>query len=145
MAFRFTLATVLRFRESIETREERALRKIQLEMARVSRQIDEIDANIAQAQNARNQLLQQPTPAGQLQAMLWEAQGAVEKRKTLLQTLHVLEQQRSKQLQVYQAAHRDHETLINLADEQRAAYELAEARAQQKYLDDIFIARHHRG
>jgi flagellar FliJ protein len=144
MAFRFTLATVLRVRESIERREERALRKIQLEMARVSRQIDEIDTNIVQSQNARIQLLQQPTPAGQLQTMLWEAQGAVEKRKALLQTLQTLEQQRSKQLQVYQAAHRDHETIINLADEQRAAYELAEARAQQKYLDDIFMARHYR-
>jgi flagellar export protein FliJ len=144
MAFRFTLATVLRVRESIEKREERALRKIQLEMARVLRQIDEIDANIAQSQNARNQLLQQPTPAGQLQTMLWEAQGAMEKRKTLLQTLRALEQQRNQQLQVYQAAHRDHETLINLANEQRAAYELADARTQQKYLDDIFMARRHR-
>jgi flagellar FliJ protein len=144
MAFRFTLATVLRYRESIETREERALRKIQLEMARVSRQIDEADAAIAQSQNARNQRLQQPTPAGQLQTMLWEAQGAVEKRKTLLQTLQALEQQRNQQLQIYQAAHRNHETLINLANEQRSAYELAETRAQQKYLDDIFMARRHR-
>ena len=144
MAFRFTLATVLRVKESIERREERALREIQLEMARVSRQIDEIDANIAQSQNARNHLLQQPTPAGQLQTMLWEAQAAVEKRKALLQTLQTLEQQRNQQLKLYQAAHRDHETLINLANEQRTAYELAEARAQQKYLDDIFIARHHR-
>jgi flagellar FliJ protein len=144
MAFRFTLATVLRVKESIERREERALREIQLEMARVSRQIDEIDANIAQSQNARNRMLQQRTPAGQLQTMLREAQGAVEKRKTLLQTLQTLEQQRNQQLLVYQAAHRDCETLINLADGQRAAYELAEARAQQKYLDDIFIARHHR-
>ena len=144
MAFRFTLATVLRVRESIERREERALREIQLEMARVSRQIDEIDANIAQSQNARNHLLQQPIPAGQLQTMLWEAQAAVEKRKALLQTLQALEQQRNQQMQAYQAAHRDHETLINLEDEQRTAYELAQARAQQKYLDDIFIARHHR-
>ncbi len=144
MAFRFTLATVLRVRESIERREERALRKIQLEMARASRQIDEVDAAIAHSHNARNQLLQQPIPAGQLQTMLWEAQAAVEKRKALLQTLQALEQQRNQQMQAYQAAHRDHETLMNLEDEQRTAYELAEARAQQKYLDDIFLARHHR-
>jgi flagellar FliJ protein len=145
MAFRFTLASVLRVRESIERREERALRKIQLEMARVSRQIDQVNAAIAQSQNARNQVLQQPTPAGHLQTMLLEAQRAVEKRNALLQTLQTLEQQRNKQMQVYQAAHRDHETLINLADEQRAAHELVESRAQQKYLDDIFMARHHRG
>ena len=44
MAFRFSLATVLRVRESIELREERALKKIQMEMARVSHEIEELDA-----------------------------------------------------------------------------------------------------
>jgi flagellar biosynthesis chaperone FliJ len=144
MAFRFPLAAVLRFRESIEQREERALQKIQLEMARVSHQIDQLTASIAKEQQAREQALKQAIPAVELQTMLWDAQAAVEKRNALVAALHALEQQRIQQMNVYQAAHRDHETLLNTAAEQRSAYELEQARAQQKFLDDIFIARRHR-
>jgi hypothetical protein len=71
-------------------------------------------------------------------------QGAVETRKQLFTALQGLEQQRQKQMKVYQAAHRDHETMINLFKQQRDAYEMEQARAQQKYLDDIFMARRHR-
>ena len=76
--------------------------------------------------------------------MLWDAQAAVEKKKALIEALHALEEQRIQQMKVYQAAHRDHETLLNMAAEQRSAYELEQARAQQKFLDDIFIGRRHR-
>jgi flagellar export protein FliJ len=145
MAFRFPLATVRRVRESIERREERALQRIQLEMARVSRQIEELNAGIARSHEAQKQALLQPTPAGHLHSMLWEMQGAIENRTTLLNTLQGLEQQRQKQMKVYQAAHRDHETMISMFKEQRDAYEVEQARAQQKYLDDIFMARRHRG
>jgi flagellar FliJ protein len=144
MAFRFPLAAVLRLRESIEQREERALQKIQLEMARVSHQIDQLTASIAKEQQAREQALKQPIPAVELQTMLWDAQAAVEKKKALIEALHALEEQRIQQMKVYQAAHRDHETLLNMAAEQRSAYELEQARAQQKFLDDIFIGRRHR-
>ena len=144
MAFRFPLATVLRVKESIEKREERALQRIQLEMARVARQIEDIDEGLANAQRAREQAMRQTMPAGQLQTMLWEARSALESRKVLVQALQTLEQQRDKQLKIYQAAHREHETLINLKREKHEIYDLEQTRAQQKYLDDIFIARRHR-
>jgi flagellar FliJ protein len=143
MAFRFSLATVLRLRESIERREERALQKIQMEMARVSRQIDELDAGIARAQRERDEALREPMPASHLQAMIWQTESAIEDRKTLQATLHGLEEQRQKQLKIYQAAHRDHETLIDMRNQQRSAYLQEQARMEQKYLDDIFIARRH--
>jgi flagellar FliJ protein len=144
MAFRFPLATVLRVRESMERREERALQRIQMEMARVSHEIGELTAQIAKRHEQREQALRQPMPAGELQTMLWDAQAAVERKKGLLAALHALEQERDRQLKVYQAAHRDHETLLNMAAEQRSAYELEQARKQQKFLDEIFMARHHR-
>jgi len=144
MAFRFPLATVLRVKESIEKREERALQRIQLEMARVARKIEEIDEGIAKARREREQTMQQTMPAGQLQTMLWEAQSALESRKALVQALQTLEHQRDKQVKIYQAAHREHETLINLKREKRELYDLDQTRAQQKYLDDIFMARRHR-
>ena len=144
MAFRFSLATVLRLRESIERREERALKKVQLEMARVSRQIDELNAGIAKAQSERDEALRQPMPASHLQAMMWQTESAIEGWKALQATLHGLEEQRQKQLKIYQVAHRDHETLIDMCNQQRNAYLQEQARMEQKYLDDIFIARRHR-
>jgi len=144
MAFQFPLATVLRLRESIERREERALKKIQMEMAGASRQIEELDAAIARAQRERDGALREPMPASHLQAMLAQTALTIEGRKTLQATLRGLEEQRLKQLKVYQAAHRDHEMLIEMRKQQRNAYLLEQERMEQKYLDDIFIARRHR-
>jgi flagellar FliJ protein len=143
MAFRFSLATVLRLRESIERREERALQKIQMEMARVSRQIEELNAGIARARSERDEALRQTMPASHLQAMLGQTESAIEGRKALQATMAELEEQRQRQLKIYQAAHRDHETLIDMRNQQRDAYLRGQARMEQKYLDDIFIARRH--
>ena len=144
MAFRFTLATVLRVRESIERREERALQRIQLEMARVARQIEELNEALKKAYEAREQALRHAMSAVELQTMLYQAQATVAAKNALLLTLQKLEEQRLKQMKVYQAAHRDHETMINLFNEQRDMYEVEQVRAQQKYLDDIFMGRRHR-
>jgi flagellar FliJ protein len=144
MAYRFPLATVLRVRENLEKREERALQKIQLEVARVLRQLDELSAEIAKAHDAREQVMQRPIAAGQLQALLWAMQATVEKRKTLVHHLHTLEQERDKQMNVYRAVHRDREMLTDMFDRQSDAYEQEQDRSEQKKLDDIFIARHSR-
>ena len=144
MAFRFPLAAVLRVWESIERREERALQRIQLEMARVSRQVDELSAEMAKAQTARELALRQQMPAGHLQDMLRQAEAAAERKTALLNTLRTLEQQRDKQLKLYQTAHRDHETILSMLQQQRTVYEQEQVRTQQKYLDDIFMARRHR-
>lgn len=144
MAFRFPLASVLRVRESIEQREERALQRIQMEMARVSHQIEELTAMIAGAHDAQSEALRQPIPAGYLHTLLWEEQSAVERRKVLVTALQALEQKREKQIKIYQVAHRNHETLISMKNEQRTAYEMEQSRTQQKSLDDLFIARRHR-
>ena len=145
MPFRFPLATVLRVRESLEKREERALQKIQLEMARVSHQIEELTARIAKSHHAREQAMAQPIPARDLHALLWEVQAAGEKKKALYHDLQTLEQQRDQQIKVYREAHRDRETMTDMSNKQRDVYEQEQARAQQKSLDDIFIARRHRG
>jgi flagellar export protein FliJ len=144
MAFRFPLATVLTLRESMERREERALQLIQMEMARVQRQIESLDEAVAKAHAAMNQSLQAPTFGCELQWALAKCKAALEEKNALLRTLQELEQQRQKQMQIYQLAHRDHETIIKLFHEQRDAYEIEQSRREQKYLDDVFMARRHR-
>lgn len=144
MPFRFRLATVLRVRESLEKNEERALQVLQLEIVRLLTCMEELSAAIARAHEARELAMQQPIPAGQLHSLLWEVQGKVEQKKTLLQDLHRLEQERDQQMKVYQQAHRNREMLTDMFHEQRAEYEQESARSEQKQLDDIFIARRHR-
>ena len=145
MAFRFTLASVLGFRESIERREELALTKIQLEMARVQREIETATAELAAAQRMREDSMRRPIPAAQLQTMLLAAETVAERKKTLLESLAVLEQKRGEQMRAYQAAHRGRQVLSDLRTQQRETWDQDQARAQQKTLDDLFAARSRRG
>jgi flagellar export protein FliJ len=144
MSFQFSLAAVLLVRENAETREERALQKIQLEIAHASRQIEELDAEIANAHLAREEAMQNLIPAFQLHDYLRQSQAAEEKKKTLLHRLQILGQELQRQMKAYQAAHRDREALTHILEEQREAYEQQQARNQQKQLDDLFMARRHR-
>jgi len=144
MPFRFSLATVLKIRESLEKREERVLQTIQLEMARVVHQIEELNAAIARSHKAREQAMEKPVPAIHLQLLLSQAKAAEETRALLFQNLRTLEQKRDQQIKVYQQAHQDRETLTDMSNKQRDLYDQDKARAEQKSLDDIFMARRHR-
>lgn len=141
MAFRFSLATVLRFRESVEKSEERVLQKLLLEMARVRHEIERVTAGIAGAQEARNQALQQPLAAAHLQIILSEMNAATETRKALRASLDALDREREVQTAKYQAAHRDRQMLSDMFTRQKDAYERERVRADQKFLDDLFASR----
>jgi flagellar FliJ protein len=144
MAFRFSLATVLRVRESLQRQEELKLQKIGFEMARLKREIDQLTAEIAEASNAEERALRRPIPASQVQMLVWARHAAIEKRAALERDRQALEQQRDEQLKIYHAAHRECETLIDLRDSQRDEYEHEKAHGDQKRLDDMFVARRQR-
>jgi flagellar export protein FliJ len=144
MPFRFPLAAVLLVRENAEKREERALQRIQLEIAHATRQVEELNAEIAYAYEAREEALQHLIPAFQLHDYLRRSQAVEEKKKTLLLRLQFLGHELERQMKVYQAAHRDREALTNMLEEQREAYEQEQTRNRQKQLDDLFMARRHR-
>lgn len=145
MAFRFSLATVLRYRDSMEKREELALQKILVEIARTRLQVEQLTRQIARAQAAIEKTLEQPVSAAHLQIMVSEVEVLVAQRKTLSGSLAALDRQRALQMQAYQAAHRDRRMLSEMADRQRDAYEQGRLRREQKFVDDIFGARARRG
>jgi len=145
MKFHFPLETVLRFRESVEQREELELQKAQLEVAGVTRAIEQTTAEIENAQKARERAMQQAIPAAQLQAMVKEAEAAVERKKHLETTLHDLERQRDERLKAWQAAHRKRRMLSDMETRQQAVHEQEQVKTQQKQLDDLFGSRHQRG
>jgi len=141
MAFRFPLATVLRFRDSVEKREELALRKALFEIARVRSQIEQLTGEIIAAQDARNKALVQTLTAYQMQAMLQGIDAAIARRKALIESLPALERQCEVCMHAYQAAHRDRQMLSNMRARQRDEYDQERARLEQKFIDDIFAAR----
>ena len=144
MAFQFSLAVVLRIRESMEKREERALQSIQLDVSRTLLAIEELSVAIGGAQQARETALQQAISGGHLHSLLREEQVAEQGLRSLVGKLQVLEQEREKQMKVYQAVHRDREMLSDMMEKQKDIYEQEWLRKEQKQLDDIFMARRHR-
>jgi len=128
----------------LRAQEERALQKILIEMARVTREIDRLNAEIAEAFNAEQQAMKRPIPASQVRMLVWAKQAAVEKKTVLDRDCKILEQQRDRQLKIYQAAYSNCETLSSLRDSQRDKYEQEKVRTHQKRIDDIFAARRQR-
>jgi flagellar export protein FliJ len=145
MGFKFSLASVLRFRESIEQREELALQKAQNEVERVRQRIDALIAELAKADKEQEEALLQSTEAYRLQDMQAGIQVAKEARQTLLETLETVKDVRDRQMNVFQTARSNREMLSDLRVEQRNAWEQDQARVQQKVLDDLFAARFQRG
>lgn len=145
MAFRFSLAMVLRFRESVEKREELALQRVLHEIARVRHEIADLTADIERAHAARNSALIKTIAAAQLQGVLAAIETAKARRKILIASLEPLEKRRAEQTKAYQAAHRDRQMLTDMEARARNEYEQAYTKKQQKFLDDIFAARAQRG
>jgi len=141
VAFRFTLEQVLRVRLSLERREELALQRTELEVARVRRRIEEQTEAIAAVNRRRHEALKKPMQAYLLQGMDAEINAAIDARKRALEDLKVAMERRDAQLKMYQMAHNGRQMLTDLEKQQRTEYDLEEMKAQQKKLDDLFAAR----
>jgi flagellar export protein FliJ len=141
MPFKFSLASVLRFRESIEKREETALQAIQLEVTRLRRMMDELTDDMTRTWQDREKELQKTLPASQLQAMQAGIDAALEAKQILLEKIQTLVRQRDAQMKAYRTAHRERQMLSDLLTQKKNAYELEQMRQQQKVLDDIVAAR----
>lgn len=143
MAFKFPLATVLRLRESVEKREELTMQTIQVEVARLRQSIDALSSDIELRFQNLQKRMEEPVEANQLQLDLSEINRSIEKRQDLLLALEVALHRHTDQSKVYRAAARARQTLTEMEAESRAAYDQKQDRIQQKFLDDIFVARSH--
>lgn len=143
MAFRFTLATVLRVRVVREEHEERLLQQILLELARAQESLREMEAKLScvtQLQGAET-----PTAARELHLSVLDVAVLRQWRSALEAQMERLEGLKDEQLVRYREARRDREVLSELRDRQRRAYEAAANKREQRATDDIFIARRLRG
>jgi flagellar export protein FliJ len=145
VGFRFPMASVLRWREGIEKKEELALQQVQFEVNRVQKRIDEIAEEIAKARREREEALQSWTQANELQGMQDEMNAAADARQILIETLATLKKQKEVQMALYRAARMNRRMLTDLEKRQRETWEHEQVRADQKRLDDVFTSRLIRG
>jgi flagellar export protein FliJ len=139
--FRFSLASVLRVRESIERREELALQRVEMEVVRVKHRIDELTHELARAGEARENALRNSIPAYDLQSMDAQMNAALDAKQILLDTLQTLQQQRDAQMKLYQVAYNGRQMLTDLLEQKKNEYKQEQDHAQQKRIDDLFASR----
>jgi len=142
MAFKFTLAAVLRLRESIEARELQVLEQTQYEIAHTVHLLETLrDQDVAQ-HAIRERELGSGTPGAHL-CVLEEAKRLLrQQRRSLEELLVKLQVRREQLLASYEAARRGRKVLSELRERQREAYELQAERARQQVADDMFLMRH---
>jgi len=145
MPFQFSLAAVLKYRESLEQREHLALERIQQEIVRVEARIRQVEQDCSQATQSRAAELSHGTRAADVQSA-YEYQIALEQqREALFALLQELRIKWRQQLASFEVARRNRETLEKLREKKFEAYSHEVAKREQATMDDIFLSRRGRG
>jgi flagellar export protein FliJ len=141
MPFHFTLAPLLRLRESLEKAELQRLRMMAMQVDQARVEIESLDCEI---ETARRQLLEETATgisgAELNMAALLEASRR-EYRLRLVAKLDVLEQARRKQQSRYTEVRQQREIVSNLRKRQLSAYQREQARHDQQQVDEFFLIR----
>lgn len=141
MTFRFRLAAVLRFRQSVEHSEEAALYRIVQEITAAELELEQVETRQDRLRAQREQDLTRKLPAIHLLEIVERELDLKNTADGLRLRLLQLETQRLQQMAIYQAARQDRQILSELHERQRHAYQLEQRRQEQKMLDDLFLAR----
>jgi flagellar export protein FliJ len=141
MPFHFTLAPLLRLRESLEKAELQRLRMMAMQVDQARVEIESLDCEI---ETARRQLLEETATgisgAELNMAALLEASRR-EYRLRLVAKFDVLEQARRKQQSRYTEVRQQREIVSNLRKRQLSAYQREQARHDQQQVDEFFLIR----
>jgi flagellar export protein FliJ len=141
MAFRFSLATVLRLREIAEEREERLLGQILQQIAQAVQMISDLETQRTNLIRQRETDLQSQMSAAELHISYAQLRALEDKQKQAREHLTKLETLRMQQLKVYEAAHQNRELLTGMREEQLDAHRLEQTKLEQSVMDDNFISR----
>lgn len=141
MAFKFSLATVLRLREIAEDREERLLMQIRQQMAQSQQELVELDARCIAVIAQRESELTNQIPATELQDSYMQISVLEERKRIVREHLLKLEALRLQQMKVYETAHRDLEVIEQIREEKLELFQREQVRREQHDMDDNFAAR----
>jgi flagellar export protein FliJ len=141
MAFRFTLAAVLKLRESLEKQEYSKLLKVRKEIADLEGAIQARWEHELLAEEKRKTELGRGMPASHLQDFYEKAHALQQQREILKVTLKETEKKREEQLKRYRGARQGREMLEKLREQQYSEYLQEKNKQEQALVDDLFLAR----
>jgi flagellar export protein FliJ len=142
MAFRYTLQSVLRLRQSLERQEEQRLFAIAAVVARLRAELEEFER--MRVESRRRELLQmrEGAPGATLRFAAECDAAAIDVCRKLQAQLAEAERQRLEQVRVYQSARQKREILEGLRERQKAVYDREAAHQEQGRSDEAFLIRH---
>ncbi|MGD0791098.1 MAG: flagellar FliJ family protein [Terriglobales bacterium] len=139
MAFRFTLAPLLRLRQSIERQRTLKLQEANLQVSRAQETLAQLERSLSDSAQSDSAGLQAGRTAADLQFASLIRENLHRFRQQLQSDIRNLELLRQQALAEYDQAYRDREVLETLRARQRRAYQQEQLRRQQQELDATYL------
>jgi flagellar export protein FliJ len=146
MAFHFTLAAVLRYRQSLEEREELRLHGLLVRRATLSRELEQSRDAGRHLQAALHRTLQQAAvAAAEIQFAMAQLHG-LERQQALIESrLRTLASEIAQQTARYRQERQKREVLESLREVQLREFRVRQQRREQAMLDELHLLRRGRG
>ncbi len=141
MAFRFSLAAVLLFRQKMENQQEMLLLESNQRVDRVRTEIEKADSALNSIAQREAHQLNSGLSAAELQFDLLCRSVLLRRLQTLEKEMAQAEQMCAAQRAVFRQARQQRETLETLKAHQLELYLQQETRQEQRSLDDLFLLR----
>jgi|GEM_PF-5141056 len=139
MAFRFTLAPLLRLRQSIERQRTLKLQEVNLQVSRAQETLAQLERSLSDSAQSDSAGLQAGRTAADLQFASLIRENLHRFRQQLQSDIRKLELLRQQALVEYDRAYRDREVLETLRARQRRAYQQEQLRRRQQELDATYL------
>jgi flagellar export protein FliJ len=141
MAFRFSLAALLRFRQGLEHQQELLLQEANQSVMAARQRVEEsVRLLIAMAAEEARKLCS-GTTAAELQWDLLQRSLAAQRRQALEKQLATCQEARAQRLEAFQQARREREAVEALRRQQAEKYAQQQSWREQRRLDDLFLLR----
>ena len=139
MAFRFTLAPLLRLRQSIERQRTLKLQEANLQVSRAQEKLAQLERSLAESTRSDAVALQAGRSAAELQFASVLRENLHIFRQELQSDILKLELVRQEALGDYHQAYREREVLETLRGRERRVYQQEQIRHQQRELDATYL------
>jgi flagellar FliJ protein len=142
MAFHFTLEAVLRYRQSLEEREQQRLQALLAARTKLRQEIEALgERRLARLQAVEGALEKAPVPAVEIQLVTLQLNGIERQQELLRASLQKLEADIAEQAARYRQARQQREVLESLRQGQWREYRLMQQRREQAALDEMHLLR----
>jgi flagellar export protein FliJ len=139
MAFRFTLAPLLRLRQSIERQRTLKLQEANLQVSRAQEKLAQLERSLAESAESDAVALQAGRTAAELQFASVLRENLHLFRQELQSDILKRELLRQQALGEYHQAYREREVLETLRARERRVYQQEQLRRQQQELDATYL------